>query len=139
MPTGPALRRTLGRTERLKQGRDFLRLKQTGRRAVNGCLIANWQELPTGTTARVGVVVSRKVGNAVHRSRARRLLRETFRLHRAELAQPVDLVLVARPSIANKALGDVEKDFLSTLRRAGLLKEMPAPSQSGTVASSSEP
>ncbi len=122
MPAGPAPRQTLGRAERLKQGRDFLRLKQTGRRAVNGCLIANWQELPAGATARLGVVVSRKVGNAVRRSRARRLLRETFRLHRAELRQPVDLVLVARPSIAGKALGDVEKDLLSTLRRAGMLK-----------------
>jgi ribonuclease P protein component len=123
MPAGPAPRRTLGRTQRLKQGRDFLRLKQTGRRAVNGCLIANWLELPAGATARVGVVVSRKVGNAVRRSRVRRLLRETFRLHRAELAQPLELILVARPSIADKALADVEKDFLSTMRRVGLLKD----------------
>ncbi len=123
MPAGSAPRRTLGRTQRLKQGRDFLRLKQTGRRAVHGCLIANWLELPAGATARVGVVVSRKVGKSVHRSRARRLLRETFRLHQADLAQPLELILVARPSIAAKTLGDVEKDFLSTMRRVGLLKQ----------------
>ena len=122
MPASHAPRRTLGRTARLKQGRDFLRLKQAGRRAVSGCLIANWQQLPDGATARVGVVVSRKVGNAVRRSRARRLLRETFRLHQHELAQPVDLVLVARPSIAGKRLDAVEHDFLRTLRQAGLLK-----------------
>jgi ribonuclease P protein component len=123
MPAGPAPRRTLGRTQRLKQGRDFLRLKQAGQRAVHGCLIANWQELPAGATARVGVVVSRKVGESVQRSRARRLLRETFRLHQAELVNPVDLVLVARPSITGKTFADVEKDFLGTLRRVGLLKE----------------
>ena len=56
------------------------------------------------------------------RNRARRLLRESFRLHQHELAQPVDLVLVARPSISGKGLADVEKDFLTTLRKAGLLK-----------------
>lgn len=135
MPAGSAPRRTLGRTERLKKGRDFLRLKQTGRRTVSGCLIANWQELPPGTIARVGVVVSRKVGSAVHRSRARRLLREAFRLHRAELTRPLDLVLVARPSIARKALGDVERDFSTALRRVGLLQEATTASPNVTAAS----
>jgi ribonuclease P protein component len=123
MPADLAPRRTLGRNARLKQGRDFLRLKQVGQRTTQGCLIANWQELPAGATSRVGVVVSRKVGKAVQRSRVRRLLRETFRLHRSELAQPVDLVLVARPSIADKTLADVERDFLATMRRIGLWKE----------------
>ena len=122
MPAGPALRRLLGRSARLKQGRDFARLKQSGRRLAHGCLIANWLELPADATARVGVVVSRKVGNAVQRSRARRLLRESFRLHQHDLTQRLELVLVARPSIAGRNLGQVEKDFLGTMRRAGLLK-----------------
>lgn len=130
MSAGSVSRRTLGRAARLKQGRDFLRLKQTGHRIVQGCLIANWLELPPGSPARVGVVVSRKVGAAVQRSRVRRLLRETFRLHRADLAQPLDLVLVARPSIAGKPFQAVEKDFLTTLRRAGLVK-VPEPKVAG--------
>ncbi len=56
------------------------------------------------------------------RSRARRLLRESFRLHQNELSYPLDLVLVARPSIVGKRFTDVERDFLTTLRKAGLLK-----------------
>ena len=87
-----------------------------------GCLIANWVRLPQGSASRLGVISARKIGNAVVRNRARRLLRETFRLHQNELAQPVDFVLVARPSIAGKAYAEVEKDFLTTLRKAGLLK-----------------
>jgi ribonuclease P protein component len=141
MPAGPVPRHSLGRSARLKQGRDFVRLKQAGRRLVHGCLIANWLELPTGANARVGVVVSRKVGNAVQRSRARRLLRETFRLHRHELAPPVELVLVARPSIAGRKLSEVEKDFLGTMRRAGLLKaagEIVESSSCSTVAAARE-
>ena len=122
MPGGSSSKRlSLGRGQRLKESRDFARLKREGERAVCGCLIANWQRLSAGTAARLGVVVSSKVGGAVARSRARRLLRESFRLHRHELARPVDLVLVARPSITGCGLAEVEKDFLATMNRAGLM------------------
>ena len=111
----------LRRKSRLKSGRDFTRVRQAGQRRVTGCLIANWLRLPGQTPSRLGVVVSKKVGGAVLRSRAKRLLRETFRVHQHELAQAVDLVLVARPSIAGRDFAAVEKDFLTTLGRAGLL------------------
>jgi ribonuclease P protein component len=113
----------LPRERRIKQGRDFARAKTQGKRVSSGCLIANWLTLPAGSPTRLGVITARKVGGAVARTRARRLLREAFRLHQLELAQPVDLVLVAQPSIAGKAFLEVERDFLSALRRAGLLKE----------------
>ena len=112
----------LRRAARLQQPRDFARVRQQGQRLALGCLIANWHPLPQGATPRLGVVTSRKIGGAVVRSRARRLLRESFRQHQNELAQPVELVLVARPSIAGRAFAEVEKDFLTTLQRAGLLK-----------------
>lgn len=112
----------LGRSSRLVQSRDFSRVRQAGERLVHGCLIANWQKLPAGTKARLGVVTSKKIGGAVERSRARRLLRESFRLHQYDLSQPVDMVLVARNSIAGKAFADVEKDYLTALKREGLIK-----------------
>ena len=117
----PPKPRRLGRASRIKQGRDFARLKQAGQRTVNGCLIANWLRLPGGSTSRLGVVVSRKVGGSVVRSRAKRLLRESFRRHQNDLTEPLDLVLVARPSIADRAFAEVERDFLGTLRRVGLI------------------
>jgi ribonuclease P protein component len=67
-------------------------------------------------------VVSKKVGNAVVRSRAKRLLRESYRQHQHEFTQPLDLVLVARNSIKEKDFAGVERDVLSTLRQAGLIK-----------------
>jgi ribonuclease P protein component len=110
------------RAARIKQGRDFTRVRQAGERMVVGCLIANWHRLPSGAPSRLGVVTSGRIGGAVVRSRARRLLRETFRVHQRELAVPVDLVLVARASIVGRGLAEVERDFLTTLRRAKLLK-----------------
>jgi len=118
--TPPRLR--FGRASRIKQGRDFARVRQEGQRLVLGCLIANWRRLPADSPSRLGVITAGKVGNAVLRNRARRLLRQSFRVHQHELAQPLDLVLVARPSIAGKGFSAVEKDFLTTLRKAGLLK-----------------
>ncbi len=106
----------------MKRESDFLRAKTKGERLACGCLIANWFLLPENFTTRLGVVTSRKIGNAVKRSRARRLLRECFRLHQHEIARAVDLVLVARNSIVGKKLREVEEDFLRALGKAKLLK-----------------
>jgi ribonuclease P protein component len=97
-------------------------VREQGQRLALGCLIANWHSLPDGMPPKLGVVTSRRIGGAVERSRARRLLRESFRLHQNEFKQPVELVLVARASIAGKKFADVEKDFLAALNRAGVLK-----------------
>src|SRR5438067_7897817 len=113
----------LPRARRIKQGRDFARTKAQGKRVVSGCLIANWVPLSSGAPSRVGVITGRKVGAAVVRVRARRRLREAFRLHQPELAQPVDLVLVARPSIVGKDFQTVERDLLEALRRGKILKD----------------
>ncbi|MGA2854227.1 MAG: ribonuclease P protein component [Verrucomicrobiota bacterium] len=122
MRAEPPKRLRLGRASRLAQSRDFARIRQQGERLAQGCLIANWNRLPSGDAPRLGVVTSKKIGGAVQRSRARRLLRESFRRHQHEFAQPVELVLVARNSIAGKTLAGVEKDFLAALNRANLLK-----------------
>ena len=114
----------LNRASRLAQSRDFARVRRQGERLAHGCLIANWNKLPDGASPKLGVVTSKKIGGAVQRSRARRLLRESFRQHQHEFAQPVELVLVARNSIAGKKFADVERDFLAALNRAGLLSKM---------------
>lgn len=123
MPAPAATPKRLGRSSRIEQSGEFARIRQQGQRIVVGCLIANWQRLPDGAKPKLGVVTSKKIGGAVQRNRARRLLRESFRQHQFELAQPVEIILIARNSIAGRALAEVEKDYLTALRRAGLLKQ----------------
>lgn len=118
-PTPQRLR--LGRGARIKHRRDFSRLRQAGERLATGCLVANWQRLPADAPSRLGVITAGKIGGAVVRSRARRLLREAFRLHQHDLASPVDMVLVARPSIVGRRFAEIERDLLTALRRGRLL------------------
>ena len=104
---------------RLQDGRDFGRARVEGQRLAVGCLVLNWVD---AKQSRVGVITSRKIGGAVVRTRARRLLREAFRLNQHRMARPVDIVLVARQSIVEKDFAAVEGDFVTALRRAGLWK-----------------
>src|SRR5438105_13549930 len=123
MGAEPPTKLRFRRATRIKEGRDFSRIRQDGQRLVSGCLIANWRLLDSGKNPRLGVITSSRIGNAVARSRARRLLRETFRLHQNDLRTGVDLVLIARNAITAKGFSGAEKDFLTLLRQAGLSKE----------------
>ena len=122
MSAAPKGRLDLPRARRIKQGRDFARARAEGRRLVQGCLIMNWTLLPPGSLSRVGVITMRKLGHAPARSRAWRLLREAFRLQQHCLRTPADIVLVARHSIAGRTYSEVERDFLTALQRAGILR-----------------
>ncbi len=106
---------------RIRQGSDFARLKQQGHRLVRGCLAINWLELPTGSQTRFAVITTRKLGNAVTRSRSRRLLRECFRLHQHALRQPVEMVMIARQSLVGRKYAAVQKDFLTVMHDAKLI------------------
>ena len=50
--------------------------------------------------SRLGISVHRKVGNAVHRNRIKRIVRETFRLHREIFPQSSDIVFTVRPEFS---------------------------------------
>ena len=123
MPAGSPASLGLPRDRRIKHRRDFQVAKERGRRLAQGCLVLNWLPLDHGSSNRLGVITARSVGNAVARNRARRLLRECFRLHQRELVSPLDVVLVARASIAGRTLAQVRKDYLTALRRADLLRD----------------
>lgn len=66
---------------------------------------------------RLGITVTRKVGNAVVRNRIKRLVREVFRQHRAQLPPGLDIVWVAKQQAAGASYADVLEDFEALLRR----------------------
>ena len=84
--------------------------------------VAFLQETDDGPL-RLGVVASRKVGGAVSRNRAKRLLRETFRRNRPTRQVSADLVLVARRAILGVGLAQVEASFSRAIGR--VLEKIP--------------
>ncbi len=67
----------------------------------------------------MGVVASRRLGGAVFRNRAKRLIREAFRLSYAELPPGLDLVVIAGAGIRRLCLADVARDFVRARRDLG--------------------
>lgn len=108
--------------QHLKRGGDFSRLKLHGRRLTTTMFITNWMPRDAGSCSRLGVVTGKRLGNAVVRNRARRVLREAFRLLQHQLATPIDLVLVARNGVARKTSVQVQRDLAAVLSKAGLLR-----------------
>lgn len=79
-----------------------------------------WLRSGPGASLRLGVVASRKVGDAVRRARAKRRLREAWRRNRSRFHGDYDVVLVARRSIIAAPWESVVADLMKQARRAGL-------------------
>ena len=95
-------------------------------RSIPGRFLVIFLRSAPDADRRLGVVTSRRtLPSAVSRNRARRLMREAFRLNRAHLQPDVDVLLLARGRIEHVKRQDVEADFRTTCRRAGIWKENP--------------
>jgi ribonuclease P protein component len=91
------------RTERLTSSADFQALFQRGRRIDRPALIVLWREASEPT--RAGFAVSRQLKNAVQRNRARRRLREAYRVSRDAAPAHAALVVVGRPAVLTEPFG----------------------------------
>ena len=81
--------------ESLKKNRDFQLVYKTGTSYVNKYLVMYARENQLGKN-RIGISVSKKVGNSVVRHRLCRLVRESYRLHEDVFRRGFDIVVVAR-------------------------------------------
>jgi len=114
----PTLRLTSG--QRLRRNADFCSVREQGRRIDCGVFLLTWRVRPAGPPAnpRVGVVASRAaVGNAVHRNRAKRRLREIYRKHQALVPADLDLVLTSRAALLRLEFAEVEQRFVAACRK----------------------
>jgi ribonuclease P protein component len=67
---------------------------------------------------RLGIVASKKVGNAVIRNRIKRLIREFFRLNRIKIHRSEDIIVIARPMARIIRYRDVEEELWGLLHRS---------------------
>jgi ribonuclease P protein component len=117
--------------ERVKTGAEYRKAFAGGVR-VDGDLFALVARENGRPFDRLGLAVGRRVGNAVLRNRAKRLLREAFRRQKRGALGGQDIILTAKPEIVGKTQADVdrelEKRFRRLARRRGPQPAGPAPS-----------
>lgn len=106
-----------GRLQRIRKRADFERAYDSGRKIVRQPFVLfarpNRQE-----GGRLGVTATRKIGNAVIRNRARRLVREAYRKIRPMLPEGYDLVVVVRPGLLSLSPEDLAPLLIDAARAA---------------------
>ena len=113
--------RRLRQAQRLRSTAEFEETYAQGRSNAGRCMVL-WVRRGEGAALRLGVVASKKIGNAVQRNRAKRRLREAWRINRHYLAGKCDVVLVARRNILTAAWPDIVDELAWLTRKVGLHK-----------------
>ena len=111
---------------RLKKNFEFLTIYRRGKSFANDILVLyilrNKKNKDTNNKQynKIGVSVSKKVGNSVVRSRCKRLISESFRLNYDHITKGYDFIFIARNPLKDKNYFEVEKAMINLFKKAGL-------------------
>lgn len=106
------------KAERLRKRPEFRQVYAAGRRYNLPLFTIFALPTPRGKT-RLGVTVTKKIGRAVERNRAKRLIREVFRRNKNRIEGSFDLVVNVKDKLVEATYREVEADFLTFIARLG--------------------
>ena len=98
-------------SESLKKNKDFQAVYRTGRSCANKYLVMYIKENECGRN-RLGISVSKKVGNSIVRHRLTRLIRESYRLNEERFRCGLDMVVIARTGAKERSYHEIESALL---------------------------
>lgn len=104
----------------LRKQPDFDKIYKNGKSVGDRYVVIFYKKNDLGYN-RTGFLASKKVGNSVRRNRARRLMKESYRVIEPKLPSGYDFIIIARNTINEKKCIDVEKSLHSAFKRAGLI------------------
>jgi ribonuclease P protein component len=107
---------SFGKARRLRCRAEFQRVFDSGRRA-HGRFVTIVAAPGQAGRSRLGIVASKKLGDAVRRNRAKRLIREIFRRSALSDGQGLDIVVIPRRELFDAGYDSLERDFHAALRR----------------------
>ena len=123
MNSGRVVGENFSRDDRLRKRTEFEECYVSGVRVSGRHLLLFLLSRPDAARPRIGISVSRRVGDAVTRNRVKRRIRELFRRKRP--SQAVEVVVNARPSAGSAAFCELERDYADCLRRG--VSRLPRP------------
>lgn len=103
------------KTESIKKNSDFKKVYHNGKSFANKYLIMYIKNNQTDLS-RIGISVSKKVGNSVIRHRITRLIRESYRLSEDRLSSGLDIVVVARANAKDKNYKEIESALVHLMK-----------------------
>lgn len=109
-------------SESLKKNRDFQLVYKERKSRANRYLVMYVKENGLETN-RIGVSVSKKIGNSIVRHRITRLIRESYRLQEDMFNSGLDMVVIARVSAKDCSMKDIESALLHLGKLQGVIKE----------------
>lgn len=114
------------KSRRMRRRGEFQHVFNLSQR-TNGRYLTLLMAPNTAGTARLGIVASRRLGDAVRRNRSKRLIREIFRrTQQLPGGQGVDVVAIPRRELFDATYSSLESDFRGALRRGAARLQMPA-------------
>ena len=113
----------MSRFATLNSNTDFRRAYGRGKAYTNPALVTYVVKNRAGI-CRIGITTSKKIGNAVERNRARRVIREAYRTHMNNLQGGFDIVFVARTKTVHKKSTDISAIMRKHLITAGVIKDV---------------
>ena len=98
-------------SQSLKKNADFQEVYKSGKSFANKYLVMYVKENDLGIN-RIGISVSKKVGNSVVRHRVKRLILESYRLHEDMFISGLDMVIIARATAKEKSYHEMKSAVL---------------------------
>lgn len=109
-------------TTTLKKNWEFKRVYEHGKSFGNRLLVLYLRKNGQDEN-KLGISVSKKVGNSVVRSRVTRLIREAYRLNEDQVEIGYDYVFVAKAACSDKSYFDIESAMKHVCKKQGIWKK----------------
>jgi ribonuclease P protein component len=104
------------KSRRVRRRGDFQQVFDRGLR-LQGRFMTVLTAAAPGTACRLGIVASKKLGGAVVRNRAKRLIREVFRNNPPSIRPAADIIVIPRRELLTARYSEIEDDFKTICRR----------------------
>ena len=108
-------------SDSMKKTEEFRNCYENGKSYANKFVVVYvWEN--GGSTNKLGISCSKKIGNSIVRHRFARLVREAYRLHEDIFNSGLDIVVVARACARDASYFDIEESLLSLAGKARIIK-----------------